>query len=229
MNFLWFFNSPIFYTRFPQLASSVSPNSTALAFPPLPVGNFSASMTRFPINQIDPVAPYGDNFQNPWDYFHTVKYCHHYPDIMCYLRNQMGFSAGDKYAWTISAHTDSSGLGALRVRFPPRLNYLDNDAVTQEPAADGLSVHGDSGALNGITVYLACSSASLRFQPGNGVVFVRNVPYDRWHQSLYVDFNGDPNRSYVFFLARQVHWAHDPIPPESPHSNDPEEGRHDDL
>jgi len=228
MNLVWILG---FRTFDGFLLSSSRPQISSVDFP---IPNFTSSdnisvQTRFPINQIDPVPPYGTQFSDPWSYFHTVKYCHHYPDIMCYLRNQRGFSHGDKYAWTLFASTDGSGLGALRVGFPPRLNYLDNDAHTLEPAADGLSYHGDAGALNGITVYLTSSAPSIRFQPGNSKVFVRNVPYDRWGQNLYVDFNGDPNRAYFFFLYREVHWAHDPIPPESPHSNDPDEGRHDDL
>jgi len=185
--------------------------------------------TRFPVNQIDPVAPYGDRWSDPWGYFHTVKYCHNYPDIMCYLRHDNGISQGDKYAWTLYSDTDHSGLGAVRIRFPPRYNSLDNNAVTNAPDLDGLSRFGDDGALDGLTVYLASSSSTLRFQPGNTPQFIRNVPYDRWASSLYVDFNGEPDRTYVIFLARQIHWAHTPVPSESPHTHDPDEGRHDDL
>lgn len=173
-----------------------------------------------PIGQTDPPNYTGEiKVDDPFLFVNHVKYCHNYPDIMCYQRDGNGWTIGDAMAWTVTSCSDSSGLGAVRIMFPYSVDYQSNDQV------NGLFHERNRGQISGCHVALTAFNGFVRFHPGATIDFYAFVPFERWIGSLYVDFNAPPNNCYAFAFRRSVIWVGSP-PPYVPPENDP---HHDEL
>lgn len=170
---------------------------------------------RMPLGQID---PFGEGFlinEGPQPFWDHVRYCHNYPDIMCYTRHGNGDDTiGDKAFWTLASCTDSSGLGAVEVRFPRRRDILEN-GPDGFAAVNGLYHPRNNGRVVGSGVTLFAAEPSIRFHPGDLSLFLYNVPFARWPFNIYVTFSGPPDRCFHFSLARSVYWQGQDPPSET--------------
>lgn len=187
----------------------------------------STSSIRFPINQYTPAnhIDYGDSYESLKEYLIAARYCHHYPDIMCYTRHGNGWTAGDEGLWLIISSSDSSGLGSLTVDFPSRWDGL---AVGGQTTDNGLRSPNAFRTPIGVTVFITSFSATLRFQPLGHLIFIADVPMDRWDQALYVSYSADPDRAHWFAVYRRVVYFNDPNNPRRPGDPAPEH-EHDEL
>jgi len=166
----------------------------------------SLGTVRMPIRQVDPeLGPHVGGLDPPiWkqmdSYYNNIKYCHHYPDIMCYVRSGNGFSPGDAGIWLLSSETDKSGLGAVRVRFPPVLDELDLDFQPQ----NGWFHPSCSHPVSGVRVILTAFSPVVRFGVDAHLLYVGDVPKSQWFNDLYVEYSGEPHTRHYFALKRNA-------------------------
>jgi len=156
---------------------------------------------------------------DPFLFVNSIKYCHNYPDFMCYVRTGNGWTAGDEMAWTITSCSDESGLGAVRIRFPVAADSQSNGET------NGLFNELNNGKVAGSHVVVTAFNGFVRFHPGATIDFYAFVPFERWAGSLYVDFSAPPGACYAFAFRRMVIWSGQP-PPYIPPENDP---HHDEL
>lgn len=193
------------------------PRSLCLLLFSLP---FCSAGVRLPINQRDPDDKIRLITGDPYYFINVVKYCHHYPDLMCYPRIYNGYTSGDESAWTVSSCSDSSGLGSVRIRFPSR-----EDSETDHNW-NGLFHDSNRDRVVGMHVVITSFNPYVRFHPGATGVFYAAVPFSRWSQDLFIDFSGPRDYCFKFVFQRFVVWSGDP-PPYVPPEN--EDGHHDEL
>jgi len=175
---------------------------------------------RLPLNQVDPSDKIHLITGDPYYFLNIVKYCHHYPDIMCYPRMYEKWVDGDEAAWTVSSCSDSSGLGSVHIRFPEREDSEANHYW------NGIYVDGLRENLVGMHVMITSFNGWVRFHPGATISFFAAVPFDRWPQGLFVEFSGPPNICPYFVFMRKIVWRGDPPPYVPPENQD---GHHDEL
>jgi len=176
---------------------------------------------RLPLNQKDPDSKIRLITGDPYYFVNVVKYCHNYPDIMCYPRIYNEWTRGDEAAWTVTTCTDASGLGSVSIRFParedPEAGYNHNGLYSSNLVGNVVGMH---------VLVTALSNGAIRFHPGGTIVFYAAVPFSRWSQGLFVEFSGPPNACHGIVFQRFVVWGGDP-PPYVPPEN--EDGHHDEL
>lgn len=168
-----------------------------------------------PIGQLDPPGEGSLINEGPASFWDYVRYCHNYPDIMCYVRHGNGDDTrGDKSLWTVYSCTDHSGLGAVAVLFPRERDILENGA-DGFGAVNGLHHPRNVHRVLGANVLLFAAEPTIRFHPGSVSLFSSNVPFSRWPFGLYVTFSGPPDFCALFALRRTVYWTGEDPPPES--------------
>lgn len=172
-----------------------------------------------PLNQIDPPNKISLITGDPYYFVNKVKYCHNYPDLVCYDRSQNGQTGGDQYALTVTSCTDSSGLGSVRVLFPKRRDSENSHDV------NGLYHPDNFDRVLGSHVILTSFNGYVRFHPGATIDFYAFVPFQRFPGGLYVEFSGPPSTCLVFVFIRRIVWIGDPPPYVPPENQD----RHDEL
>lgn len=159
---------------------------------------------RMPISQVDPeVMPPITGFDPPiWvqtgQHYANTKYCHHYPDIMCYRRDGNGFTPGDAGLWLLSSETDRSGLGSIRVRFPQPVDVFDDVGQPN----NGWFHPDCSHPVAGVRVFLTSFSPGVRFGSNAHLLYVGDIPMARWSEDLYVEYDGKPLTRHYFALRR---------------------------
>jgi len=179
-----------------------------------------SSAERMPIGQVDSFNKIHLINGDPYSFVNTVKYCHNYPDIMCYERGGNARVLGDEGLWTFRSCTDLSGLGALYVRFP---NYRDTEDANM---VNGIYHPINVNDLVGAHVAVGCMNGFVRFHPGATIDFSVNVPAARFLFGTIVKFSGPPDKCFAFSVYRGLYWRGQQIPPVPPEN---EEHGHDDL
>jgi len=164
---------------------------------------------RVPIHQVSPPNKIHLITGAPYSFVNTVKYCHNYPDIVCYERPGNGFTSGDETALTFISQTDAAGLGSLHIMFPRRSDAQNNDA-DGKPDVNGLFHCYNYKHIFGIQVLVTAFHPSVRFRDGLNLLYVEDVPKSRWSQDLFVDFSGLPYTDFVFAVVRTIIWESPP-------------------
>jgi len=192
---------------------------------------FLCDSIHMPINQVDPPThtdyrSTGGPVEQLMRFVTTIRYCHNYPDIMCYERPGNGFTGGDEGVWLISSNTDASGLGTVHVQFPPVINSL---RFYDDLLVDGLWYPQTSYTVTGLRVFLTSFSPDVRIGKEGHLTFIDDVPMQRWGLGVFIPFSGHPNAVHHFALRRVTIPGHAPPPPyEGPHQPGEVEP-HDDL
>jgi len=179
-----------------------------------------ATAVRMPIGQVDPVDKIHLINYDPFSFVNTVKYCHHYPDIMCYERGGNARVSGDEAAWTFVSCADASGLGALLVRFPALRDTEDANMV------NGIYHPINFPDLVGSHVAVSSMNGYVRFHPGGTIDFSINVPAIRFASGVIIEFSGPPSSCFAFNVYRGLFWKGQPVPVVPPENQPP---GHDDL
>lgn len=146
---------------------------------------------------------------DPYKFLNTVKYCHSYPDIVCYERPGNGWTTGDESALTFQSQTDGSGLGSLQIKFFRRQDSLNNDA-NGKPDVNGLFHCYNYKHIFGIQVLVTAFDPSVRFRDGLNLLYTEAVPKSHWVQDLFIDFSGVLHTNFAFAVARVVIWEPPP-------------------
>jgi hypothetical protein len=166
---------------------------------------------RMPIGQTWPINKIGLITRDPYQFVNTVKYCHNYPDIMCYERGGNGYTPGDEAFWSIQSCTDFSGLGAVEILFPHRRDSENLDDHGR-PNCNGLCHDLNTNRVLGASVLLFSAEPSVRFHPGHLSLYAHTVPYSYWHLGHFVEFSGPPNGCFIFVFRRDIYWSGQPPP-----------------
>lgn len=169
------------------------------------------AFARIPRNQMDPPSKIGLMTDDPYFWINWVKYCHNYPDFMCYQRPGNGWTTGDEAYWSISSCSDEYGLGTVRILFP---DFHDEQNLENgEPQLNGVYHPTLEHLVLGAHVSLFTWEPTLRFQPGYNSHFQYSVPIEQWHMGLFVDFSGPPLVCFDFMLKRTIVWSKYPGSP----------------
>lgn len=174
-----------------------------------------SSCVRMPLDQMDPEVILLESGTPPllWkrmeQYHAATKYCHHYPDIMCYGRNGNGYSEGDSGLWMLSSVTNSAGFGSIRIRFPQPYDTLDVDGEPLNGWFHPLCSH----PVAGVRVLLTSFSPDVRIGPEGVLMFRVDMPMGLWSQDLYVEYYGLPKIRHRFAMTRRAIFADSTPPP----------------
>lgn len=164
---------------------------------------------RVPLNQVSPATKVHLITGDAFSFLNTVKYCHNYPDIVCYERTSNGWTTGDESALTFTSDTDWSGLGSLQIQFPRRHDSQNNEA-NGSPSVNGLFHCYNYKHIFGIRVIVTSFDPSVRFRDGTHLLYVEIVPKSRWNLDLFIDFSGIPDEPVAFAVVRSMVWSSAP-------------------